>query len=283
MTIVAAKRCGDRIVVMSDTMISDSNLTRNNILPGRLKTVVVNKWLTISYAGLSTQAIDAVRTIYTNPGTTTETALKYLLEVSCRHRSKLDFLVCSHEFETRLCKISNGKLFEGAKTYWIGSSEAASELSRIKVSADGFDAPFGHISSEEVEFKNAFHDFMGHNNCEEIGGAIVDCLCSPKGHCYNSHAGVFSWEAITLGAESPGEQEERKRRNKTGISYYQYHVLSPSVRGQGIVGFYLSQARTGFIYDPLHYDEAMRVYSVGLKEFSDLIDYAGKALARKHG
>ena len=48
MTIVAAMKCGERICVMSDTMISDRGLARDNVIPGRLKTIVVNKWLTIS-------------------------------------------------------------------------------------------------------------------------------------------------------------------------------------------------------------------------------------------
>ena len=75
MTIVAAMKFDKRIVVMSDTMISDSNELRNNVIPGRLKSIVINNWLTISDAGLSTQAIDAVRKIYNSPNISTGLAI----------------------------------------------------------------------------------------------------------------------------------------------------------------------------------------------------------------
>ena len=64
MTIVVAKKLDERIVDMSDTMISDLNEPKNNVIPGRLKSMVINNWLTISYANLSIQAIDAIRKIY---------------------------------------------------------------------------------------------------------------------------------------------------------------------------------------------------------------------------
>jgi hypothetical protein len=264
---------------MSDTMISDRRLARDNVIPGRLKSVVISEWLTISYAGLSTQAIDAIRAIYNKGNITTEVALQYLLETSRTYNENLDFILCSHEFEPRLCKISNGSLMEGARAYWIGSSQAASELSKVPIPDNNCDGLPDYISPDEVIFRNAFSTFMRENSCEGIGGAVIDCLCSPHGHCYNTHAGAFSWDTIILGKDDP---KEREQKNKTGIFHYEYHVSTTSVRGQGIVGFYLNQAQTGFIYDPVHYDEAMKIHSINLEDFSRLIEDAGKALACKY-
>lgn len=251
MTIVAAMKSGDRICVMSDTMISDRGLARDNVIPGRLKTIVVTKWLTISYAGLSTQAIDVIRSIYHSRGITTDVALESLVGAS-REFGDMDFLVCSHEQKPRLCKIANGSLIEGAKAYWIGDSQVASELAKVPMPNTDVDSLPDFISPDEVSFRNAFNTFMRGNRSAGVGGAVIDCLCSPNGHCYNTHAGVFSWETIDLAKNDAGEQRRREQRNKTGISHYEYHVSSTSARGQGIVGFYLNQGKVGFIYDPIH-------------------------------
>lgn len=276
MTIVAAMKFSDRICVLSDTMISDKGGTRHNIIPGRLKSIVLNHWLTISYAGLSTQATDAVRELYKKENVTTEAAIQYLVEVSRIYSGDIDFILCSHEQSARMVKISNGQAFEGGNIYWIGSTQAASELSKIKLPNTDYEKLPDYVSVNEMVFRNAFHNFMRTNRCEGVGGAIIDCLCSPYGHCYNTHAGAFSWDTIVLGKD---DQDQREIMNKTGLYHYEYNVCSTSARGQGIVGFYLGQSRIGFIYDPIHYDEAMKIRDYSMSEFSYLVDDSGKVLA----
>lgn len=277
MTIVAAIKFDERICVMSDTMISDREQVRDNIIPGRLKSIVINEWLTVSYAGLSTQAIDAIRTIKNYQSVTTRDSVDFLLDISASFPNDLDFIVCSHETEARLIKISNGRLMEGANAYWIGSSQAASELSRVLIRNAKFESLPEYMSAEEIEFKNAFNTYMRENTCEGIGGAVIDCLCSPYGHCYNSHTGAFSWDTVILGMEI---REDLNRRKNTGTYHYEYHVLSPSVRGQGIVGFYLDQAQIGFIYDPINHDDAMKIEGASLSNFSKLVEDVGQVLSR---
>ena len=276
MTIVAAMRFDERICVMSDTMISSEVSTSDNIIPGRLKSIVVNEWLTISYAGLSTQAIDAIRTLYRCSSITTDSVVQCLVETSLKYLNELDFIICSHESGARLIKIANGVVSEGANAYWIGNVQAATELSKVVRQKTEFNDLPDYIS-EEFIFKNAFNTYMDENRCKGIGGAIIDCLSSPYGHCYNTHAGAFSWDTIILGKD---DHEERQEKNKTGMYHYEYNVQSTSARGQAIIGFYLNQAQTGYIYDPIHYDEAVKIENVGLTSFSHFIEDAGKALAK---
>lgn len=278
MTIVAAMKFSDRVCVLSDTMISNREGTGNNVIPGRLKSIVLNNWLTISYAGLSTQAIDAVRELYRSENINTEAVIQFLSEVSRLYSGDLDFIVCSHEESVRMVKIANGKVFEGGDAYWIGSSQAAAELSKIELPNTSYEGFPEYITADELIFKNSFQYFMRNNRCEGVGGAIIDCLCSPYGHCYNTHAGAFSWDTIVLGKDDP---VQREIINKTGMYHYEYNVCSITARGQAIVGFYLGQSGVGFIYDPIHYDEAMRVDGCSMSEFSYLVEDAGKVLAGK--
>ena len=58
-------------------------------------------------------------------------------------------------------------------------------------------------------------------------------------------------------------------------------MQSTSARGLPIIGLYLNQAQTGYIYDLIHYVEAMKVENLSLTSFSYLIEAAGKVLAKK--
>ena len=101
-------------------------------------------------------------------------------------------------------------------------------------------------------------------------------------HCQYAlwSAGAFSWDTIVLGEDDPVQREITE---KTGMYHYAYNVCSAIARGQAIIGFYLGQSRVGFIYDPIHYDEAMKVDGCSMLEFSSLVEDAAKVLAvRSH-
>ena len=274
MTLVVAKKFGERILVMSDTMISDSDGTHDNIIPGRLKTIVLNKTLTISYAGLSIQAIDCIRRIKRNLNSMSLNEIVDLLsECSVINDSKIDFILCSHVEEIRLLKISGESIFEGSETYWIGNQQAAKELSLIKASDNVVENHPDYVTSDEIAFRNICYNFFRETRCKGIGGAIIDCLCSPYGHCYQGHAGAFSWDTIILGRDN---REKRKEFNKTGTYHYEYNVYASPERGQALIGLFLPQCGVGFYYDPLHHDEAIKVVNTTLHEFSFTINHAAK-------
>jgi len=274
MTLVAAKKFGERILVMSDTMISDCDGTRDNIIPGRLKTIVLNTTLTISYAGLSIQAIDCIRHIKKNLESFSMSEIVDLLsDCSAAYENKIDFILCSHVDGNRLLKISGKNVYEGAEIYWIGNQQAAQELSQIKKSEAIVKNHPDYVTPDELAFSSTFVDFLRETRCKGVGGAVINCLCSPYGHCYQSHAGAFSWDVITLGQD---DWEERKILNKTGTYHYEYEVYASPERGQALVGLFLPQCSVGFYYDPLHYDEAIKAVDLTQQEFSFTINHASK-------
>ena len=61
MTLIIARQWDDRIIMLADTMISDPAQPRHDIIPGKLKVIVLTSKLSIAYAGRSTQALDAIR------------------------------------------------------------------------------------------------------------------------------------------------------------------------------------------------------------------------------
>lgn len=278
MTIVIAKRIGERISVMSDTYISDENGIKDKVIPGRLKSVVVNKWLTISYAGLSDQAIDAIRAIHSMHDITTQGVVNYLFDVACQYESQLDFILFSHEHDVRLVKILSSGIYEGSDHYWIGNIEAANAI--LTLFKDNLEKDLNFINFPdqnfivESKFRSAFSKYMRESGCEGVGGVVMDCLSSPYGHCYQTYSSSFSWDVIDLGSVDYSSLQEE---HKSGMYHYSYNVVSLDCRGEGIVGFYLDQAQIGFIYDPIRLDEALAVRKncLNLESFTNFFnDYA---------
>jgi hypothetical protein len=61
MTLIIARKFGDRIIVVNDTMISGKGLARPSLIPGQLKTIVIDDRVSISFAGTADIAIATIR------------------------------------------------------------------------------------------------------------------------------------------------------------------------------------------------------------------------------
>jgi len=256
-------------------MISNSEGVSNNVFPGRLKSIVINKWLTVSYAGLSIQAIDAARRLNQTKNLSTDSTIDILREVTEKYYGELDFIICSHENGARLIKISNGTAFEGVDFYWIGNSQAVSDVTKAQVKRNPVKNLPDYITEDEIQFTNTFVNYMNNGPCQGVGGAVINSLCSEFGHCYQNHAGAFSWDTIIIGQD---DYEKRQELNKTGMYYFEYSVTSSSERGEAIVGLYFAQSNTGYIYNPLIDDDAIKIPNIDLSNFSQLVNSGDIAL-----
>jgi hypothetical protein len=268
-----------RIVVMSDTMISNADAPRPNRIPGRLKSVVINRWLTVSYAGLSAQALDAIRMVARDQRLTTDATVTKLCDEARRLSGKVDFLVCSHEEEEhpRLVKIADGKVFEGHDLYWIGNQNSATNLSRLELVPIKGESGSDYYSLEERLFTRRFHTYLEKTQDESVGGMVINCLASPLGHCYQDHLGAYV-ERITI--PDPLAPELRAEMNKAGMNgYYKYAVLTGPHRGVAIVGVYFEQAGVGFVHDPLACDDPQRVPARTQREFHAAVAARSQARA----
>src|SRR3954451_14228246 len=113
MTLIIARKLGRRIVIASDTMISDYDGTRQNVIPGRLKSVVLGPTFSVAYCGLANQCIDAIRSAqiaYLSTGV--EEALKVLRCATDEHQGQIEFVVAVHSPLAELRLIGNGVISE---------------------------------------------------------------------------------------------------------------------------------------------------------------------------
>jgi hypothetical protein len=277
MTLISALKMGARIVVMSDTAVSNRDAVRPNIIPGRLKSIILSTRMTVSYAGLSAPALDAIRYLHRNKVDDDEEAIAYLLSTCERFAGEIDFIFCSHHKSggSRLAKITSGGKSEGSTTYWIGSANAARTLSTLDVQVPHLEDAPDYQPQEERLFTRRFFEYLEKHADSNVGGVAVNCLCSSCGHCYQDHAGAALLKPIQIPDLVP--PEVRLAEERTGMSRFAYHLYSAEDRGVAVVGYYLEQAKVGYLHIPLEHDDALKVEAEDQAEFRRIVSAAGKA------
>jgi hypothetical protein len=134
MTLIVGEQFGDRLVVLSDTMITDISSIRSNIVPGQLKTIVINTNLSVSFAGRVGLALAAIRSL--RSGLTEEFDIDMVLESfrtkTLAHHGEVEFLVASRIPFPRFYKISNGQKYFGSSRYWIGDPDGELQLESVE-------------------------------------------------------------------------------------------------------------------------------------------------------
>lgn len=291
MSLVMARQFGNRICILSDTMVSDSNATRDDVIPGQLKTIVLNKKLTIAYSGLVNKSIHKIRKIRGNiqNGISLESILQDLCEFSIEENNEVDFIIASHITEPTLMKIANGNTYDGSDRYWIGNGEAATTVQKL---IDNDTRPFDglpvYVTSEEAKFKEAFHDVVSQRHITEVGGVAFYCLCSPKGHCYENHAMSVMWDTIPL--DGTLDELARRKYERTGTAYYSFSLASADDSGLAVTGAFLPQNDIGYLYSPLDSDLDLEVeralgkprkyHPINLEEFNNEVQRYASRLAK---
>lgn len=272
MTLAIAYRSLGRIVTLSDTKISDPGATRRNAIPGRLKSIVLNDWLTVTYAGLTTQAIDIIRDIRKLTTLSTTTALTHLSMASKEFEGEIDFLVCSHEIrdQPRLVKIANGSVAEGSDMYWIGSPAAAQNFARLELPPTRGEFSLDYVSAQENELTRKFCAYLDTYSDSQVGGLVVNCLASSHGHCYQDHAGA---QVDKREIPDPLEPALRQQMDRAGMDgYFTYQVISTSKRGVAVVGMYFEQAGIAYVHVPLLHDDPVEITAPRMEEFRTILD-----------
>ncbi len=170
-TIAIGNRFGDRIVLMSDTMVSDRTAVRPNLIPGVLKTIVLSTSCSVAFAGLVSQGIDSIRTLRHQfaRGIALRDAEEFLRAETLRLNNKVEFLIASHMPDARLAKVSGGAVSAGLSRYWIGDPQIADEIHRLM--EDGRAGSGGEYwTEEEMRFRSAFEELVQEKYHGAVGG-----------------------------------------------------------------------------------------------------------------
>ncbi|MDF0488641.1 hypothetical protein PX554_10910 [Sphingomonas sp. H39-1-10] len=200
MTFVAAKCFGESIVIASDTMISRPAGASHDMLPGRLKIVIVSSKVTIAFAGLINQSIDAIREVrrlILTGGLLSgvEEILRRATERYASYGVGLEFIVASHVDGVALKRIWEGTISANLHGTCIGDRALQARLLEEEARV-----PIPIVPSrfeDESRFARAFMQlFDGIYVSGQVGGFAVIANCCPRGHCYGYHTGVMAWDSL---------------------------------------------------------------------------------------
>jgi hypothetical protein len=270
-TTVIGRKFGERIVVMSDTRISDRNSTVDNIIPGRLKVIAIAPFFTVAYAGHADPALGAIRSARIALLADGENAaLDLLRQCTARRDVDVSFLVVTHH-PARLRRVSNGNVSDPGEGFALGdvgmvslvAKEAVAQQARLRgQQLHGH----GHVTEEEALFRNAFLSVLGGGNfrgLEGVGGIPIDLLGSPYGHTYCGGTYVHAWDTIN---SAVGVTPEMQAARNTGQTQFGFNVIGPRLRGVGVLAVVLSQAAVGWVYNPIRDDEAVLYHLTSRKD-----------------
>jgi hypothetical protein len=233
-------------------MVSDTSTTADDVIPGQLKTIVLNKEVSISYSGGANKAISKIRDVRTDLSNSVyfDEVLESLTEFTADEKGEVGFIVSSHMGIPKLYKIADGQIHYGLDTYWIGSEEAAARV-LDRFGKDEFvipDLPNG-MTQEEYRFREAFKNAVYEKDLPNAGGLIFDCIGTPGGYHYNSHAVVQAGGRMVL--DITQDYTAQWAYENPGMESYSLSLVSPNERSLAVTGAFFERSSLGFIYSPL--------------------------------
>jgi len=259
LTVGLARRFGDRILIIADTMITPIPLesaAKNDLIPGQVKAAVLTDDVSVAYAGSVWHAVPALQQAaqIARCGGRTEDIIEPLRAISATttHHKELEteFLVASHRDEVTMMKVwRGGTVTRNDEFLWIGSSLVAEAIKKLES-----DAPARLGWPDEFRLNWAAAQFFGDPTrfvSEHVGGFFITLLASPVGHTYQDMAGATLCNDLHLGSAS--------QDNGGGMNVYHYQVLHGSWRGAAVLAVYLPQPRLGYLYRPLSLDHAVDI------------------------
>jgi hypothetical protein len=279
MTVVIARRFGERVRLLSDTMISDRAAVRANIIPGTLKALVIDRFVSIAFAGDISTAMEAIANA--SAAYSAHRDLDALIDQLHRAgRANLgtqracDFIIVGHVRGAEIFRILDGQIMQAETGTFIGDGATWAYIRSLETSLP-IDGEFGtdeYSSPEERRFDRAATRLRfapAEHASAGVGGFLIPMLCSPYGHCYTSEAGVHAWDEVHIpGGLTPQQIADRA----SGQTQFSYHMIAPRRRGVAVVGAFLEQAQVGYIYSPMRLQGVQSITSATLQLMHELVE-----------
>jgi hypothetical protein len=253
MTVVLARKYRQRVIIVSDTMVTDTDSKRSLVIPGRLKAIVLDLKFSAAYYGAANQGLDAIRlarAAYLAAGSSE--AIQVLIDATAALPNDLEFVTADHCPDPELRHIAQGSASGPLNAVSLGPSWLLRAIEAQEIKCN-FPDSGEYGSSEELGFTHAvmevFHS-AGVQVADGVGGLPVCLVCSPYGHHYTSVASAESWYWRRCGFD-------RLTSDLVGDGW-KYTIVPSRLRGAPVLVVFIPQANAAFIYNPIRQDEAIR-------------------------
>ena len=206
MTLIICRQIKEKIYIVSDSKVTDKDAVRNNPLTGNLKSLILNPYLSLSFAGNIYYAEKILELFYSNRISNLQQLVLQCLKANIESNNETDFIIASLENGNRvIIKISNKTTQQNQQNAWIGNPEAFNKFQEYYHTAESDKKESSKISSA---FKSVIKN-------EEIENVADFCLSietvyqeNIKKHCfiYEMSAEVsFAPATITLTKENQSQ------------------------------------------------------------------------------
>jgi hypothetical protein len=280
MSFALARQFGERILIVSDTMITYRSSAPSNIIPGELKAIVLSDKLSVAYSGSVEHALPAIKASHSNARSGLREVIEPLKATAAATFGtdrQTEFLVASHLAGPVMLKVwQDGQVLERPDRLRIGEQDAVNVL-------DGLEAgmtqrsTIDFISDEEMRFTSAVVNLSSQPTRfvdQHVGGLLIPLLASPFGHTYQHLAASFVWDTLQGGQ---GWTDAQLANQASGMTMYSYQILASYWRGAPVVGVHMDQPRVGYLYQPLQEITVERFAAISAEDMVVKVSSAAKA------
>lgn len=272
MTFVAARIFRSEMKIYGDTMVTERDAARQNIVPGVCKVVPLHRNLCIAFAGRIAPALGAIRRQWDS--LTDEANLSGVLDDlrSVSAAREVDFIVASRDKSLTLHKVHDGKIAEGLDRYWIGEATAASKLQELQDEhLEALNAPHNRpntakMTADEVAestFTHGYQQLVHRMHVRGVGGVVTSVIGylttksgNPGGFFFNNHAGAYLHDYT-----------QRFSYSVSSTMWYGMPIFGVFVGGETLK----QTDGPGFIYSPIDSDEPAAIGATNLSPLSAMV------------
>lgn len=172
MTLIVARIYGEKILILSDTKVSDPFTIRRSPLEGVLKVILPNPHLAIAYAGVIAFAESAIKRTLHFDSIPIGDVISLLEKVNKESNEQTEFVVASLQGNPRLYKISGGSTEGDLSSAWLGSHLGFTRYQREYAAT-----PEANPTPERMA--EAFERVLSSESIEDVGGYRIAVQVHP--------------------------------------------------------------------------------------------------------
>jgi len=262
MSLVIARFSKLGVRLYSDSQVTDPSQPRNDLIPGRLKLIILDPNTCIGFAGRLNAAIDAIREVAKlGPSSA---IIEKLVTFHRGCGEAVDFIVATLQPRS-LHKISAGQHYTGGKQYWIGDSDGIKEFEKRfqKLRTPAIDDEDAAVAGQMYQ---AFNSVVSDRAVSTVGGILFSVVTHKGAFLYAPAANVFY-----PSQDIPSGVPTALRFGGSAEGGYAYSIYSPLEPGVPAAGVYFLQGRCGVLYLPLDVDEPIWFSGISQQGFREAV------------
>jgi len=171
MSLIIAKKHDNFITIKSDTEVTFHD-TKLELSLGKIKFIIVNPNLTISFAGslgYASYAVSEAISITNNGDFEIDEIIDFLLETNKKSEDEVSFIICTLKPQKEIIKVQNSTVERDLSTAWIGNYEGFKKFQShfLPMIKSGLLKKIGF----QLIFNECFEEVL--NAVETIGGLSI--------------------------------------------------------------------------------------------------------------